>query len=1127
MNDAKTKWKMGRLILGGLSMFCLLRAGGDQKQFTLKISGFIEQIRHDVRDTLAGKSCHFLFPQLADLVNFFNQKYCDQVLKQLVLTGKEIFVIQNMQNTIGKPFVQMKQRDEKRKAAAEKIKKEKQKLYSPAAYLADLDKDNSDVLLISFGSVGYENQEVPYFFEKLVKKFQKKSFSIFCSGEPLQESVLFTQETEKHERQFNREFQHLEGVVFKNQKYNLTLHEYKTLLPLGGSSEDGQFKDALKIILKNKLEQGKIVIIGNNTAPSFKDIPSVAGIYAGLKQETHADNLQLYSQAGESECVSYDPLLFARGSLPISERDSLTIYNDLKGYYWLASIEARKYGAPGRPCTLCSGKNFTATDFSIADVMQTDLLFEYNLGEDEKDALFVAYVSGVPVEPVLPLHWQNLEGILEKMDAQQREAYLIHTNAVARFKKYEAYLNRAAEAQRKPAAAAVGAQVIAAQKPLAVAIPAIVRPAGIQDDQWIAFSSVRDEIVRLANTDEFPSIYEKKCILEALEVIQAAVSVDAQSFTTNQPMAEILLNLLKGSSQNVKFDEYFASFLLPIWYLRDLRNDQSDFILLNFEALGNEYQEVPRFIQKLVQQFPEKNFTILGIGNSDSAIGGQNVQRGFCKDFEEIESFPLDKSSYKLFKNKNNNLSLYVYKDVLSQLQKNVEFMHEVLNVLLQKCDGHKVIIIGNHAPDKFVNLQDLERLYVGLRQKVMPTHDWGNIQMYWQTGKSECVVYNPLIFPYDDSSLYKDINGFYTDKSYKNAICLLLNGDDFYQEDQTIFSKKNVEVGGLHAGQKLSCNYVLGHFNGALRLFGVYGNPATLNDLAEQSKSVFKKSVVALEGAVREQYLGKETLAKLRLQDYLGSIVLDLSKDSSFDNKRCEEKFDEQSGQVKYTAVDINSQLFTDGPKRGFFVMQLPALNQYEWWQITKDDFQKKPTNYCGYYAAFHAVEMQNNLQEEKEIFSVDSLLRMAREGQYNDAPSHRELFISTLKPLLEKVSRFPGGLKTPPYDNLTNEQIVRCLEAVDMEKQIGVVAPQESLSKSLFQDILPSLNDFMLKTRNFVVLVLNVQAAHWIAVGIVRISGKLAFLVSDSLGNINWQSTEGLNRLESLHALITKGLQ
>lgn len=67
-------------------------------------------------------------------------------------------------------------------------------------YLEELAADKSDVLLLSFGSVGYEHQQIPRFFERFVMQFPQSSFAIFSAGKPCDPATDFSVFSQKGTR---------------------------------------------------------------------------------------------------------------------------------------------------------------------------------------------------------------------------------------------------------------------------------------------------------------------------------------------------------------------------------------------------------------------------------------------------------------------------------------------------------------------------------------------------------------------------------------------------------------------------------------------------------------------------------------------------------------------------------------------------------------------------------------------------------------------------------------------------------------------------------------------------------------------------------------------------------------
>lgn len=193
----------------------------------------------------------------------------------------------------------------------------------------------------------------------------------------------------------------------------------------------------------------------------------------------------------------------------------------------------------------------------------------------------------------------------------------------------------------------------------------------------------------------------------------------------------------------------------------------------------------------------------------------------------------------------------------------------------------------------------------------------------------------------------------------------------------------------------------------------------------------------------------------------------------------------------ISYKDVDLIPKPFKDGKAE---IVQLPALGQAR--------SVNEHTNYCGYYTVYNTVCL---LQSDNV---VEALLARAR---------FNTMFLAMLREIKNKR-------KTPPYDNLAEDEIedlLRMQKVSDTEyvcveqKSLGGPCDFTELTKAIeasgsVSAARRTIETFKGARSDGFVAIFNVggKGAHWVAIKVQRHSdGVIRFMVTDSLNLVNWK--------------------
>lgn len=209
----------------------------------------------------------------------------------------------------------------------------------------------SDIVVFLIGARGCEHQEFPAFLKKIAREnphLQIVIYSIGCdiTNLPIAEAhfksagitqpcfsinqkvdvktiadlslsddlnTLISTEKRKLSQEQEQTFTQLPIIYTSDQFPNVKLVSCFLQLPLLGSQTGYLFFEyAFSDYIKRKLNEGAILFMGNHTqCYNLQGIPLIAQLYYKLKHEDknpRANNLQLYTQGDNKQCVVYDPI---------------------------------------------------------------------------------------------------------------------------------------------------------------------------------------------------------------------------------------------------------------------------------------------------------------------------------------------------------------------------------------------------------------------------------------------------------------------------------------------------------------------------------------------------------------------------------------------------------------------------------------------------------------------------------------------------------------------------------------------------------------------------------------------------------------------------------------------------
>lgn len=228
-------------------------------------------------------------------------------------------------------------------------------------------------------------------------------------------------------------------------------------------------------------------------------------------------------------------------------------------------------------------------------------------------------------------------------------------------------------------------------------------------------------------------------------------------------------------------------------------------------------------------------------------------------------------------------------------------------------------------------------------------------------------------------------------------------------------------------------------------------------------------------------------------------NILAELSVANPLDGKRTDLEL--------RARIDIDVDRYVQVKKNpAIFLYQYPCLNQHA---VKGGTVQSgETTNYCGYYALYHARCFASNASQTALV--------------------DRAQFVQYMRLWLPIIGK---GRKHDGYDNLDGEEIKRLVDdASGLAAAIAVV--EQQFVQGYLEEapgeipLAQQLIDFKQGTRSLLTLIYAYGAAegHWLTIHLKRDKNTITCILTDSLGVLDWLSSDGIQLLWPLYEFLAK---